>query len=1030
MGFDGYVKMKEDVLKQSPTGEVILDMATEASGKSEERYRTILEEMKEGYWEIDLAGNLTFFNDAICRLLGYPKKELLGTNYRAFTSTEDADKIYKAFNRVYRTGKPTKNMFFRLGLKDGSKRFAETSVFPRRNNKGEIIGFRGASRDVTERKQAEEALLASEAHYRELAGSITDVFFQIDRNLCYTYWNKASEMLTGIPARDAIGKSIYEVFADTPETRKAAKVYLDVIKSRQSRTFENPYRIAGKDYLFEISAYPSSQGASVFVKDVTERKKAEQTLQTERNKLQSLIGAMEDGLTIRDTDYNLIYQNEPSMLTSGGDHVGEKCYRALEGSEKVCDGCPAEKAFRDGKTHTSERRVIRPSGEVIFWENTASPVRDAEGRIVACLEIGRNITERKRTEEALAKSEERYRTVLDEMEESYYEVDIAGNFTFFNDAMCCQLGYSREELMGTSYRAITPSDNVEKVFGLYNQVYRTGEPFASIPMERITKDGKRLLTESSIFPLRNESGEIIGFRGIARDVSERAQMIEALKQSEEKYRTILEDMEDSYFEVDLAGNLTFANDSTLRHLKYSRKELIGLNYKDFTAAEDAETVYKAFNKVYRTGKPVHGLIWKIVRKGIGEGFAEATILPLRNERREIVGFRGVGRDITERKKTEEERKQLEQKAQLASRLACVGELASGVAHEINNPLTGVIGYAHLLLDRRDISQDIRHDLKIINEGAQRVAGIVRKLLTFAGQQKPEQKLTDINEIISTTLDLRAYELASNNIKVTFQPAHDLPMTIVDPGQLQQVFLNIIINAETEMKLAHGKGKLSIKTEQTDNAIHISFKDDGPGIAKENLERIFNPFFTTREVGQGTGLGLNLCHGIITEHKGRIWAESKLGRGATFFVELPIVTKGRQSALLKPPAKEPEKVAKAKILVVDDEPLVRQLASRVLSEEGHEVETVDNAEDALKRIKNTRYNRILLDIKMPGMSGINLYEQLKEIAPSLKKRVVFVTGDVMGKRTTDFLSKTKAPYIAKPFDAERLKTEINRILARG
>jgi len=266
--------------------------------------------------------------------------------------------------------------------------------------------------------------------------------------------------------------------------------------------------------------------------------------------------------------------------------------------------------------------------------------------------------------------------------------------------------------------------------------------------------------------------------------------------------------------------------------------------------------------------------------------------------------------------------------------------------------------------------------------------------------------------------------------VAFQPARDLPMTIVDPGQLQQVFLNLIINAETEMKLAHGGGKLSIKTKQVDNTIRISFKDNGPGITKENLERIFNPFFTTREVGQGTGLGLNICHGIITEHKGRIWAESRRSRGATFVVELPIVTEDRQSVLLEPTAKEPKKVTKAKILVIDDEPMIRQLVSRVLSEEGHEVEAVGNAADALKRIESKRYSLILLDIKMPGISGIELYKQFQEIAPSLKKRVVFITGDVMGKRTTDFLAKTKAPYMMKPFEAEQLKTEINRILARG
>ncbi|MGA7678058.1 MAG: PAS domain S-box protein [Dehalococcoidia bacterium] len=907
MELDRDVKMKDDALKKSQTGkQVVLDMAREALGQSEEKYRIILEDMKEGYWEIDLAGNLTFFNDAICRLLGYSKKELLGTNYRVFTTAEDADKIYKAFNRVYRTGKPTTNTFFTLSLKDGSKRFAESSIFPRRNDKGELIGFRGVSRDVTERRQAEEVL------------------------------------------------------------------------------------------------------------------------QAERNKLQSLIGAMEDGLTIRDTDYNLIYQNELSMITSG-DHPGEKCYRVVEGKEKVCDGCPAEKAFRDGKSHTSERRVVLPSGEVIFWENTANPVRDAEGRIVACLEVSRNVTERKQTEEALRQSEERYRTVLEQMEESYYEVDITGNFTFFNDAMCRQLGYSREELIGMSYRTITPPESVKKVFSIYNQVYRTGEPFKSVPLERIRKDGTRLSIESSVFPLRNDRGEITGFRGIARDVTERMQMIEALRRSEERYRTVLEQMEEAYYEIDLAGNFTFFNEAMCRQLGYSREELLGMNYSVYTPKNDVQRMYKIFNQVYRTGKPITGVPISRIRKDGIQIFAEISTFPLQNEQGKIIGFRGIVHDITERKQAEEEKKQMEQKAQLASRLACVGELASGVAHEINNPLTGVIGYAHLLLDRRDIPRDIRHDLEIINEGAQRVAGIVRKLLTFAGQQKPERKLANINEIISTTLDLRAYELASSNIKVAFQPARDLPMAIVDPGQLQQVFLNLIINAETEMKLAHGKGKLSIKTEHIDNTIRISFKDNGPGIAKENLEKIFNPFFTTREVGQGTGLGLNLCHGIITEHKGRIWAESRLGRGATFFVELPIVTEDIQSVLLEPPAKEPERVTKAKILVIDDEPLVRQLVSRVLSEEGHEVEAVANAEDALKRIKSKRYSRILLDIKMPGMGGINLYKQFQEIAPSLKKRVVFVTGDVMGKHTTDFLAKTKAPYITKPFNAEQLKTEINRIL---
>jgi two-component system NtrC family sensor kinase len=239
-----------------------------------------------------------------------------------------------------------------------------------------------------------------------------------------------------------------------------------------------------------------------------------------------------------------------------------------------------------------------------------------------------------------------------------------------------------------------------------------------------------------------------------------------------------------------------------------------------------------------------------------------------------------------------------------------------------------------------------------------------------------------------------------------------------------------MNAETEMKLAHGKGNLFIKTEAIDSAIFTSFKDDGPGIAKRNLERIFDPFFTTREVGKGTGLGLSVCHGIMTEHNGRIYAESNSGKGATFIVELPVVTNPEQLKLADPVADEFKRVNGASILVVDDEPAILQFLTRVLTEEGHRVETVANAADALERFKSTSYSLILLDIKLPEVSGIELYQSIQKTAKSLTRRVVFITGDVMGANTKDFLARTKALYITKPFDTEQLKRDINGMLTHG
>jgi PAS domain S-box-containing protein len=609
-----------------------------------------------------------------------------------------------------------------------------------------------------------------------------------------------------------------------------------------------------------------------------------------------------------------------------------------------------------------------------------------------------------------------------------YIHDFEGNFIDANQVALNLLGYEKEESLSLNFASLLSEDQIPQAFDMLEELKRTGSQQELTEFMLKRKNGGYVCVET-IASVVYHGGKPYAIQGVARDITERKQAEEALRQSEERYRTILEEVEDGYYEVDLAGNVTFVNDSACRHLGYSREEMIGMKYRAYTDPEDVKTVYETFNRVYRTGEPVEGFAWKAVRKDGTAGFAEASVSPIRNDKGDTVGFRCVGRDVTERKQMEEERRQLEQKAQMASRLATVGEMASGIAHEINNPLTGVIGYAQLLMGK-DIPGDIKNEVKVIHDGAQRVAGVVKRLLTFARQQKPQRDYVSINELIETTLAFRTYELETNSIKVSTYFAPELRATIADGAQLQQVFLNLIVNAETEMKLAHGKGKLSIRTEAIDDTMRISFKDNGPGIAKENMARLFDPFFTTREVGQGTGLGLSVCHGIIAEHNGQIYAESKRGQGATFIVELPIVTRPQQLGLAEPELEESQEAAKARILVVDDEPVIRDFLSHVLTDEGHEVETVDNAEDALEKVETERYSLILLDIKMPGMSGIELYNHFKKTAQSLARRVVFITGDVMGADTTAFLSRTKAPRIDKPFDAEQLKKEIKRILAEG
>jgi signal transduction histidine kinase len=260
-------------------------------------------------------------------------------------------------------------------------------------------------------------------------------------------------------------------------------------------------------------------------------------------------------------------------------------------------------------------------------------------------------------------------------------------------------------------------------------------------------------------------------------------------------------------------------------------------------------------------------------------YLEVSTSPIRDEKGKVVACVHITRDISERVKMEEQ-------LIITDRLASIGELASGIAHELNNPLTSVIGFSDLLM-KKDIPAEIKDDLELIHREANRTAQVVKNLLIFARRHPVEKHPVDINKTIQAVLELRAYGQKVQNIKVRTPFALSLPEIVADGFQLQQVFLNIVINAEHFMSEAHGGGTLTITTEHVDNIVRASFIDDGPGIPPDSMGHIFDPFYTTKKVGKGTGLGLSVCHGIITGHGGKIYAKSKFGNGATIVVELPL-----------------------------------------------------------------------------------------------------------------------------------------------
>lgn len=400
--------------------------------------------------------------------------------------------------------------------------------------------------------------------------------------------------------------------------------------------------------------------------------------------------------------------------------------------------------------------------------------------------------------------------------------------------------------------------------------------------------------------------------------------------------------------------------------------------------------------------------------------------PVLDRYKQPLGWLELHRDITSRR-------QIESRLFHSERLAALGQMVSGVAHELNNALTSIFGYAQRVQKRtRDFEweSEARH---ILEEG-ERARRIARNLLLFARGSKSERGPVNLNEIVERTLEIRAYELRLENISVELALNQELPDALADGTQIQQALLNLLVNAEQAIRQAKESGHIWIRTRRVSaDRIALEVADDGPGIPPEVVLRIFDPFFTTKPAGVGTGLGLSILYGIVHQHGGEVSAENRPGGGAVFTVELPSATSpaGEEKpyvihATVETPVGR-EKPRGSRILVVEDEPTVAELIADVLGEEGHVVDTVLDSREGLGVARARAYDLIICDLRMPHLDGRAFYRQLAQEENPLRHRLIFVTGDTLTPRTVDFLQKCGLPYLAKPFLVEELKEIVARSL---
>ena len=637
-------------------------------------------------------------------------------------------------------------------------------------------------------------------------------------------------------------------------------------------------------------------------------------------------------------------------------------------------------------------------------------------------------------------SEEKYRVILESIEELYYEVDLAGNLTVSNDSMSKILGYSKEELIGMNNRQYMDPETSKKVYHTFNQVYQTGIPAKAFDWELIRKDGTKRILETSVSLLRDSKGRPVGFYGIGRDITERKQAEEelrtekqrfqnlsenapfgmvmidqdgtfryinpkfrelfgydladipngktwfrkaypeatyryhvfsawkqdfksmkpgekgsrvftvtckdgtekiinfipvqletgenvmacediterkqaeaALKESEGKYRAILNSIEEGYYEVDLAGNFTFFNNFLVKSLGYTKEELMGLNNRHYMSPETALLVFKTFNEVYRTGNPKRDFEWELINKDGSKRFVEVSVSLMRNEKGQPKGFYGIARDITERKQIEEESKVHQEQMMQASKMVALGTLVSSMAHEINNPNNFIMLNTPLLQEAWENSKPIleeyyekhgdfiiggmsytemRENIPVlfsgIVDGSKRIKQIVEDLRNFARREASDMtQSVDVNAVLKSAVTLLSNMLMKSTNHFSIDYGNPLPLLKGNFQRLEQVIINLIQNACQALRDAKKSILVTTSYDEKKQGIVIRVEDEGIGIPPKILPHITDSFFTTKVESGGTGLGLSISSRIVKEHGGTLTFESEVRKGTKAEIFLPL-----------------------------------------------------------------------------------------------------------------------------------------------
>lgn len=574
-----------------------------------------------------------------------------------------------------------------------------------------------------------------------------------------------------------------------------------------------------------------------------------------------------------------------------------------------------------------------------------------------------------------------------------------------NPAFTRLFGYTAEEAVGRPLADLIVPEERRDEASYINRHVIGGE---SVRMEsvRLRKDGERVQVSVLGTPMQLDDGEV-GVYGIYRDITAQKRAESELAAAEAHYRRMFEASPVGIYALDPEGRFTELNPAAEEMAGRPAAELVGRHFEEVLAREDLAFARERVARIYEGEVALDEMEIHVIQPAGERRLIHVRLSPIR-EGGEVRGIHGIARDVTEERAREGY-------IHRAERLATVGTLLSGVAHELNNPLNAIRNFAQLmLLDPR--GEDDQEALEIIQNEADRAAKIVADLRMIARQTRDtgdDRELVDLNELVGHVLKLRRYTLETHNIQVVERLAGNLPGVIANRGEIEQALVNLLLNAEEALTSQGGDRSIKITTRPAPNGVHLQIGDTGPGIPSEHLERVFEPFWTTKAPGEGTGLGLSLVHRIATDHGGEVRVRNEPESGAVFTLVLPRASEseGVPETADVAPSDTPRRL---RVLLVDDEAAIRTSIARYLRRRGHETDEAGDGAAALEMLlQASEYDVILTDLRMPGLGGEQLLERLRAAGGDLHRRVIVITGDAAHADAARIVEATGAPTLIKP-----------------